>query len=105
MMGACLSELVRLQRFSAWRTKDLKARRVEFGDDGSMFIRVGGLQRFSAWRTEDLKARRVEFDDDGSMFIRVGSSSEVLGVSDLQCIVTFMCVLILHVSLCMAGCD
>ena len=57
------------------------------------------LQRFLAWWTEDLKARRVEFDDDGSMFIRVGSSSEVLGVSDLQCIVTFMCVLI-----CMCHC-
>ena len=40
-MGACLSEWVRLQRFSAWRTEDLKARRVEFGDDGSMFSRVG----------------------------------------------------------------
>ena len=41
MMGACLSEWVRLQRFSAWWTEDLKARSVEFGDDGSMFIRVG----------------------------------------------------------------
>jgi len=30
-----------LQRFSAWWTEDLKARRVEFGGDGSMFIRVG----------------------------------------------------------------
>ena len=41
MMGACLSEWVRLQRFLAWSTEDLKARRAEFDDDGSMFIRVG----------------------------------------------------------------
>ena len=32
---------MRLQRFSAWWTEDLKARRAEFDDDGSMFIRVG----------------------------------------------------------------